>query len=542
MHLKEPLMKRLIAIGAIAATGLLAVPPTTAAADETTPTALEQSSAYVQPSIVYMRMDWTGYVWDSTNRQYLNNEEPFQISTQCTGFIVNPSGYIASAGHCVDRKGAEIMALFTQYGAQWAIDNAYYADSSLTVEDIIGFGSYTVAGTQSRNMPDLAITVAWEQTAGGVDTANAQAARVVKAQPFTQGDGALLKVEATDLPAIPLADSAELEVGTEVVSVGYPVSVDEVTDANLTPSFKEGTISSMKTIDGGLSQVYEMSAALSGGMSGGPTVNLDGEVVGFNSYNNSGETQQFNFLRPASTISELMADAGVDNELGEISTNYRAGLDAYFAEDKAVAVEKLQAVVDDQPTNVMAQEYLSKAKDLPDPAPAAESSSDGGGFPIMWAGIGGGVLLLIGAGAVLMMRKRGGSTTPPAGGQPVPAGGAQTMPPVAAPATFSAPPPPVVAPAPPPVTVTSPPAPATAPSAQPSAPSVPTPVATATAPVIPPQPSAPEPTLGFTAPAPVEVEAPASAEAQQEAVFCTECGTRAKPGQRFCGGCGSSLG
>ena len=119
-------------------------------------------------------------------------------------------------------------------------------------------------------------------------------------------------------------------------------------------------------------------------MSGGPTVDLDGNVVGFNSFgiDSSIESQQFNFVRPTAIINELMADVGVDNELGEVSENYRAGLDAYFAGDKDAAVESLQAVIDAQPTNAMAGDYLQKAKAMEEASSGSGGSSDGdSGFP-----------------------------------------------------------------------------------------------------------------------------------------------------------------
>jgi serine protease Do len=226
------------------------------------------------------------------------------------------------------------------------------------MEDVLGFGHYQVFNEEGKRRPDLKVTAAWSVSAGGVETGKALPARVVKWQKFDQGDGALLKVEADNLNALPLSDD-EIEIGTEVVAVGYPGSVDLVADQTFTPSYKEGAVSSTKTVSNGLLRVYEISAAVSGGMSGGPTVNLEGEVVGFNSFgiNSQIETQAFNFVRPVETVRELLGDAGSTGELSDDGAAYREGLDAFFAGDKATAVARLQSVVDNQPTHELARDY-----------------------------------------------------------------------------------------------------------------------------------------------------------------------------------------
>src|SRR3712207_708916 len=228
-----------------------------AGADGTGATQLERVSAYTQPSVVYIQTDWTGYVYDTYNKRFLNNQKPFTLSFQCTGYVVNPNGYIATAGHCVDPD--QVKPDFYAAAAQWAVDNGYYAVNTLTVEDILGFGDYVVMNAQKKRKPDLKVTAAWGVSAGGVETGKALPARVVKFQPFDQGDGAIIKVEQENLNALPLTDD-DIEIGTEVVAIGYPASVDVVADQTFTPSYKEGSISAEKTMSGGLLKVYEISA------------------------------------------------------------------------------------------------------------------------------------------------------------------------------------------------------------------------------------------------------------------------------------------
>ncbi|MCB0899298.1 MAG: trypsin-like peptidase domain-containing protein [Actinobacteria bacterium] len=323
--------------------------------------------ALVQPAVVYEQITWTGYVYDETNKGYFT-QEPFVTSFQCTGFVVNPDGYIATAGHCVDYDSTVREAILTQV-VEWAYVNDYY-EAQPSMETIATFArNWRIDGATSEGTADLDVAVAYGVTVSGEPSGKALPARVLDVRSADEGDVALLKIEAENLTVLPLSDNTTTGVGTEVVSVGYPASVDLVTDASFNPSFKEGTISAEKTTAGGLLPVYEISAAVSGGMSGGPTVGLEGDVIGVNSFGIEGETQPFNFVQPASNVDELLRAEGVDNTLGTVTQEYRAGLNAYFAGDREAAIENFEAVLDTVPSHQFAQDYLQKAQDLPSANP-----------------------------------------------------------------------------------------------------------------------------------------------------------------------------
>jgi hypothetical protein len=231
--------------------------------------------------------------------------------------------------------------------------------------------------------------------------------RALGMRAFDSGDVALIKVEAKDAPTLQLAGSVDLGVGSEVVSIGYAASVDDVTDATFDPSFKDGTVSSERTTGNGLVKVYEISAAVSGGMSGGPTVDLQGRVVGVNSFNNRYETQAFNFITPASEIRSLLADEGVKNEAGKMTELYREGLAAYYEGDRELALASFDGVIEIADEHGMARDMRAKAQRLP------VAEQNGGGLPIVPLIA---LLLLAGAGgAAWRFRPAGG---PSGGGAP----------------------------------------------------------------------------------------------------------------------------
>ena len=100
----------------------------------------------------------------------------------------------------------------------------------------------------------------------------------------SQADLALLKIDATGLPALPLGDSEALEVGQLVVAIGSPFGLDNTMTTGIVSGLSRSlpadstTLGSFYTIP----NVIQTDAAINPGNSGGPLINLAGEVVGIN--------------------------------------------------------------------------------------------------------------------------------------------------------------------------------------------------------------------------------------------------------------------
>lgn len=148
-----------------------------------------------------------------------------------------------------------------------------------------------------------------------------------------------------------------------MLSIGYP---GDTTGLNREPTNKDGQISSKPTVGKDSVPVYETSAALSAGMSGGPTIGLDGRVLGLNSFKLAGEPQAFSFIVPATGLSELLNRNGVRNELGPNDVIYRQGLADYFSGHYTSAIknfDKLLAVSPNQPQALQHRTLAVKARD-----------------------------------------------------------------------------------------------------------------------------------------------------------------------------------
>jgi serine protease Do len=109
-----------------------------------------------------------------------------------------------------------------------------------------------------------------------------------------KSDVAVLKIDATDLPAVKIGEPSRLEVGEWVVAIGAPFGFENSVTAGIV-SAKGRTLP-----DDGYVPFIQSDVAVNPGNSGGPLFNLRGEVVGINSqiYSRSGGYQGVSFAIP----------------------------------------------------------------------------------------------------------------------------------------------------------------------------------------------------------------------------------------------------
>ena len=258
----------------------------------------DRVQSLVQPSIVYLETTYSAKVKD-TNPEFsgvMFNGEPISATGRCTGFFVNPTGYVATAGHCVlvsDENKDWIIAA----AAERAVQEGQFSKDA-TEEAVNDYVSkwFAIGGPVT-----MEYHVAYATTSKTISSEESVTARRVGYRPFEQGDIGLLKFETggVEMPGLELARSPDVRVGTPIVAVGFPGSVDDVTDEDYNPSFTAGDVQRIGTTGGGQVAVYQHGAAVSGGMSGGPVVDADGHVVGVTSFGINGETEAFNYATPA---------------------------------------------------------------------------------------------------------------------------------------------------------------------------------------------------------------------------------------------------
>lgn len=120
-------------------------------------------------------------------------------------------------------------------------------------------------------------------------------------------DVAVVKIQATGLPAVKVGDVSRLKVGEWVMAIGSPFGLDN--------SVTAGIVSAKQRDTGDYLPFIQTDVAINPGNSGGPLINMRGEVVGINSqiYSRSGGFMGISFAIPmdeAMRVSEQLRSSG----------------------------------------------------------------------------------------------------------------------------------------------------------------------------------------------------------------------------------------
>ena len=239
-----------------------------------------------------------------------------------TGWFVAPSGWLITNGHVVSPAHRPPEWL-TREQTQKAIAQACRGG----------------AGTGRASLqPSITVLLA---------NGARLSATVVKYSPPVAGEAmsgqdlALLKIEASDMPTLALADSAQARLGDRVHIIGFPgvVLSHELLNASakMDASVTSGAISGFKQ-DRANQPVIQTDAAAAWGNSGGPAVNDSGDVVGvltfvtLSSDARADIVQGFNFVIPAATVATFLKGTPVPRgEMSRFNAAWYAGLRDYFA-------------------------------------------------------------------------------------------------------------------------------------------------------------------------------------------------------------------
>ncbi|WP_437557403.1 Do family serine endopeptidase [Acidithiobacillus sulfuriphilus] len=168
-----------------------------------------------------------------------------KVESLGSGFIISPNGYIVTAGHVV-RGASHIVVTLTNH-------HAYPAK-------LVGLS--------------------------------------------VRYDTALLKIDAGDLPTVPIGNSSQLQVGQWLLAVGAPFGFYN--------TVTQGVVSAVNRPlpDDEYIPFIQSDVPINPGNSGGPLFNMAGQVVGINDqiYTNSGGYMGLSFSIPINTAMRVVRD------------------------------------------------------------------------------------------------------------------------------------------------------------------------------------------------------------------------------------------
>ena len=112
------------------------------------------------------------------------------------------------------------------------------------------------------------------------DGEQVQATIVGRSAPY---DLAVLRVDAQNLPPLPLGSSENVQVGDPVIAIGSPLGLAGTVTLGIVSAKDRPVTAGQGDSDDSYISAIQTDAAINPGNSGGPLVNLAGEVVGVNS-------------------------------------------------------------------------------------------------------------------------------------------------------------------------------------------------------------------------------------------------------------------
>jgi len=272
-----------------------------------------------------------------------------------SGFFVSPRGWVVTNGH--------VVYVAQEPPRRWM--TAYLAEKAFRADCLPGL--LAKRGLTPGERPDVedrlvreavdatpADKVSLDPTVSVIlQNGMRLAGRIAKysapgGDAMSGRDLALLRVEAADMPALPLGDSSTVKIGDKLSIIGFPgvVMSHELLSASAKAqaSVTQGAVSGFKQ-DRANQPVIQTDAAAEAGISGGPALNAAGEVVGVMTFVTQGDAsavQGFNFVIPSAAVRDFIAGTTVAlDETSRFNLAWHQGLADFFTGRYSRAVGSL---------------------------------------------------------------------------------------------------------------------------------------------------------------------------------------------------------
>ncbi len=169
----------------------------------------------------------------------------------------------------------------------------------------VGLGSGVIVSTDGYIVTNHHVIDGADEVRVTLHDAREFPAKVVGSD--SDSDIAVLKIEASDLPSVPIGNSDSVQVGDVVLALGNPFGLGETVTMGIVGATHRNTPPNMEPIEA-YEDFIQTDAAINPGNSGGALVNIKGEVIGINTaiLSRSGGNQGVGFAIPGNTAKNVM--------------------------------------------------------------------------------------------------------------------------------------------------------------------------------------------------------------------------------------------
>ena len=321
-------------------------------------------------------------------------------SSSGSGFVVTPNGYIVTNAHVAFPMQEQINSNILESAISSLLNSDYEWLNSYVIQQL----GITVTEEQANayfsaldqyyrqtlalDSSNLFVFVLSRYSLPGVQTGEqaipAEVLPHASGSPIPVKDVAVIKIEATNLPTLPLGNDTDLRPLDDVIVIGYPGAVSTnpvLSPTGQEPSVVTGEFSGYQTTIQGW-RAMQVQAPIAHGNSGGPALDSSGRVVGIATFgsidpNTLQEAPGFNFLVPISIVKDYLNRANVQPTESQFTTMYRQALTEYSSGNFQESLNILQQINALSPNNPYVLDYISRAQQgvaAPPPPPPSTNN------------------------------------------------------------------------------------------------------------------------------------------------------------------------
>jgi serine protease Do len=312
-----------------------------------------------------------GYEFDKT----------VQINFTGSGSILTPDGYIVTNAHVIQTSNEELYPrlvdnmlkeLFPKDLPKFQeLFNSL--DTRMTEDDqqlvLTALKKYYLAAI-SVGQPQRKIYVQIGLALPGLDPmAHAVIADVLQSgqgEPTPGKDVSIIKIEQKNLPTIPIGDDSKIQQGDRIHVIGFPGAAEISRESQgVESTITSGEIGKRVKMPGGW-YAMQTEAAISGGNSGGPAVNDQGEIIGLATFTihdpqTGAQVPGLGYLVPVNIVNQFLNQSGVKPQESSTTHLYNSALTDLDAKNCSRALDEFRQLKEANPGLPFVQEHIQEA-------------------------------------------------------------------------------------------------------------------------------------------------------------------------------------